>query len=71
MLTINNRLNFIVTLLLQYLMIAVIWYVAVHLLEDNPTITNVDRILQIILSLFSTIFIQEGFKTGKQVEAEE
>ena len=64
MFIINNRFIFIVSWVIQYLLIVGIWYLVVHLLETNPTITNVDRILQVVLSLFSTISSYQAFQSN-------
>ncbi|MEY8371020.1 hypothetical protein AAK938_05720 [Aerococcaceae bacterium 50-4] len=71
MFTINNRFIFIVSWVIQYLLIVGIWYLVVHLLETNPTITNVDRILQVVLSLFSTISSYQAFHSKDANETEE
>lgn len=70
MFTINNRFIFIVSWVIQYLLIVGIWYLVVHLLETNPTITNVDRILQVVLSLFSTISSYQAFHSKDTNETE-
>lgn len=70
MFIINNRFIFIVSWVIQYLLIVGIWYLVVYLLETNPTITNVDRILQVVLSLFSTVSSYQAFHSNDTNETE-
>lgn len=70
MFPINNGFIFIVSWVIQYLLIVGIWYLVVHLLEINPTITDVNRILQVVLSLFSTISSYQAFHSNDTNETE-
>lgn len=61
MLSINNRLSIIATFVIQYIVITCIWYLVVHLLETNPTITTSDRVLQAVFSLYTTVTTYQAF----------